>query len=226
MPRLSGSIGMATPSVEVSETTGVLGNYVELLTASRRPHRRTPSVTIAPATVANGNGTTITVTGGDFPIGDAVDAVECDTACSGSFEQLRHNKSRNQRYGRRHGARWSSRRTTKIMVLTTVTSPPYTDSSSVRPAGKRRQQRPVFRLHLRHCERGDLECLPVRPELRHLKSEFVVPVTPQAAVSVSADHPAQIIGGKNRERSGTSRPYLRWGVPLPPWRRQRDLGMD
>lgn len=36
----------------------------------------TPSVTIAPATVANGNGKTITVTGKDFPINDTVDAVE------------------------------------------------------------------------------------------------------------------------------------------------------
>ena len=63
----------------------------------------TPSVTIAPATVANGNGKTITVTGKDFPINDTVDAMECDTAFSGSLEQLRHNKCRNQRYGRCHG---------------------------------------------------------------------------------------------------------------------------
>ena len=63
----------------------------------------TPVITIAPTTVANGNGKTITVTGKGFPINDTVDAVECDTAFSGSFEQLRHRKGGNHRYSRCHG---------------------------------------------------------------------------------------------------------------------------
>ena len=47
---LSGSIGMATPSVKVSKTTGVLGNYAETVTAK------------------------------GFPIGDTIHAVECDSS--------------------------------------------------------------------------------------------------------------------------------------------------
>jgi hypothetical protein len=89
----------------------------------------TPTVTIAPATVANGNGKTITVTGKDFPINDTVDAVECDTAFSGN---LNNCDTAGAEISGTAGATgtvvWSP--TTKITVLTTVTSPPYADSSS------------------------------------------------------------------------------------------------
>ena len=50
MPRLPGSIGMDTPSVKLSKATVVLGDYVEKLTAK------------------------------NFPIGDTIDAVECDSS--------------------------------------------------------------------------------------------------------------------------------------------------
>ena len=87
----------------------------------------TPSVTIAPATVANGNGKTVTVTGKGFPIGDTVDSVECDTAFSGS---LNNCDTTNAEISGTTGATgtvvWSP---TKITVLTTGTSPPYADSS-------------------------------------------------------------------------------------------------
>ena len=216
---LSVSLAMATPSVKVSKTTSVLGNYVETVTAKNFPigdtidavecdssattanlgqncdkgtqisgsastagavtgtawspagltmlvdgayndsaggscltggscsvsaidstnaavnalsvslAMATPSVTIAPVTVANGNGKTITVTGKDFPIGDTVDAVECDTAFSGS---LNNCDTTNAQISGTAGATgtvvWSP--TTKITVLTTVTSPPYADHSS------------------------------------------------------------------------------------------------
>ena len=47
-----GRIGMATPSVKVSKTTGVLGNYAETVTAK------------------------------GFPIGDTIHAVECDSSAT------------------------------------------------------------------------------------------------------------------------------------------------
>ena len=89
----------------------------------------TPSVTIAPTTVANGNGKTITVTGKDFPINDTVDAVECDTAFSGSLTNCDNAPTEvSGTVGATGTVVWSP--TTKITVLTTVTSPPYADSSS------------------------------------------------------------------------------------------------
>jgi hypothetical protein len=216
---LSGSIAMATPSVKVTKKTGVLGNYVEKLTAKDFPigdtidavecdssataatlgqncddatqisgaasaagevtgtawspagltmlvggdysdsaggscltgsscsvavidstnsavnalsgsiGMATPSVTIAPATVANGNGKTITVKGKGFPINDTVDAVECDTAFSGSLNNCDTAMAEiSGTAGATGTVVWSS--TTKITVLTTATSPPYADSSS------------------------------------------------------------------------------------------------
>ena len=89
----------------------------------------TPSVRIAPTTVANGNGKTITVTGKDFPINDTVDAVECDTAFSGSLSDCDTAQTEiSGTAGATGTVVWSP--TTKITVLTTVTSPPYADSSS------------------------------------------------------------------------------------------------
>ena len=89
----------------------------------------TPTVTIAPATVANGNGKTITVTGKDFPINDTVDAVECDTAFSGNLNNCDTAGAEiSGTAGTTGTVVWSP--TTKITVLTTVTSPPYADGSS------------------------------------------------------------------------------------------------
>ena len=215
---LSGSIAMAVPLVKVSKTAGVLGNYVETVTATDFPigdtidavecdssvttanlgqncddvtqisgsastagevtgtawspagltmlvdgaygdgadgscltggscyvaaidstnspvnalsgsiGMATPTVTIVPATVATGNGRTITVTGKDFPINDTVVAVECDTAFSGS---LNNCDTTNAEISGTAGATgtvvWSP---LKITVLTTLTSPSYSDSSS------------------------------------------------------------------------------------------------
>ena len=216
---LSGSVGMATPSVKVTKANNVLGNYVEKLTAKNFPigdtidavecdstvttanlgqncddatrisgsasatgelastawspagltmlvdgaysdsaagscltggtcyvaaldstnsavnalsgsiGMATPTVTIAPATVANGNGKTITVTGKGFPINDTVNAVECDTAFSGSLNNCDTAKAEISGTAGATGiVVWSP--TTKITVLTTVTSPAYADSSS------------------------------------------------------------------------------------------------
>jgi hypothetical protein len=89
----------------------------------------TPSITISPATVANGNGKTITVTSRDFPINDTVDAVECDTAFSGSLNNCDTAQAEiSGTAGATGTVVWSP--TAKITVLTTVTSPSYTDSSS------------------------------------------------------------------------------------------------
>ena len=89
----------------------------------------TPSVRIAPATVANGNGKTITVTGKDFPYKRHGDAVECDTAFSGSLSDCDTAQTEiSGTAGATGTVVWSP--TTKITVLTTVTSPPYADSSS------------------------------------------------------------------------------------------------
>jgi hypothetical protein len=216
---LSGSIAMATPTVKVSKVTGVLGNYVEKVTAKGFPigdtidavecdssataanvgqncdnatqtsgsastagavtgtawspagvtmlvdgaysdsadgscltgsscsvavidstnatvnllsgsiGMATPTVTITPATVANGNGKTITVKGTGFPINDTVNAVECDTAFSGSLDNCDTAMAQiSGTAGATGTVVWSS--TTKITVLTTVTSPPYGDNSS------------------------------------------------------------------------------------------------
>ncbi len=43
----------------------------------------TPTVTLSPTTVANGNGKTITVAAKNFPIGDTVYALECDSTLAG-----------------------------------------------------------------------------------------------------------------------------------------------
>jgi hypothetical protein len=64
---------------------------------------------------------------------------------------------------------WSP--TTKITMLTTVTSPPYADSSS-RPAtcvpgDSVAKSDPCF---VCTCDLGDLECLPVQRDVRRLKA--------------------------------------------------------
>jgi hypothetical protein len=78
MPRLSGSLGMATPSVKVSKTTGVLGNDVELLTA-KYPVGDTIDALECDSSVTRAN------LGSVKPL-------------LGQFEQLRHNKIRKQRW--------------------------------------------------------------------------------------------------------------------------------
>jgi hypothetical protein len=90
----------------------------------------TPTVTITPTTVANGNGKTIAVTAKGFPIGDSVDAVECDTAFSGSLNNCDTAKTQIGGTAGATGAVTWSPSTPRIPVLTTVTSTPYADSSS------------------------------------------------------------------------------------------------
>ena len=58
------TLSFAVPSVKVSKATGVLGNYVEKVTSSSPPSPSPPPVK-------------------DFPIGDTIDAVECDSSVNG-----------------------------------------------------------------------------------------------------------------------------------------------
>jgi streptogramin lyase len=90
----------------------------------------TPSVTITPTTVLNGNGKTITVSAKGFPIGDTVASVECDTAFSGSLNNCDTAKTQISGTAGATGTVLWPPTTPKIPVLTTVTSTPYADSSN------------------------------------------------------------------------------------------------
>jgi DNA-binding beta-propeller fold protein YncE len=90
----------------------------------------TPSVTITPTTVLNGNGKTITMSAKGFPIGDTVDAVECDTAFSGNLNNCDTAKTQISGTAGATGAVLWPPTTPKVPVLTTATSTPYADSSS------------------------------------------------------------------------------------------------
>jgi hypothetical protein len=86
--------------------------------------------------VANGNGTTITVTGKDFPANGRVDAVECDAEFSGSLNNCDTTKAQiSGTAGATGTVVWSP--TTKITVLTTVMSPPYADTPTLPPRAPR-----------------------------------------------------------------------------------------
>ena len=87
-----------------------------------------PTVTLSPITVPNANGETIAVTAKNFPVGETVDALECDTAytlgssdnCDGSTRVQGVANSA----GTVMGVAWSP---TRVPVYTTATTTPYAD---------------------------------------------------------------------------------------------------
>jgi Putative Ig domain len=92
----------------------------------------TPTVTIAPTLVANANGATVGVTAKYFPIGDTVDAVECDTTMVPANAST-HCDSATQLSGvagptgEVAGYGWTP--TTRLGVLTTATTTQYSDTA-------------------------------------------------------------------------------------------------
>jgi hypothetical protein len=92
----------------------------------------TPTVTITPNVVVNANGKTAGVTVKYFPIGDTVNAIECDNTMV-PLNAASHCDSATQLNGVANsvgavtGSFWHP--TTRIKVLTTVTSTPYSDTA-------------------------------------------------------------------------------------------------